>query len=490
MSIPKKTHPFLSSSVSPWLFVFIIVSLGCLYFFSLRPGHDWGDDFAGYIHHAKNIAEGRPYQDVQLVRNPFHRVELRAFPPVFPFFLSFVYRFFGLNLFAMKALVIVFWAGALLLLLFFFRKKISGPALVALLVAIGLYPLLWNFFNNILSETTFIFFTLLSFCLAEYGCGSKASPRMRFVFFSFLGLTMYLAYGTRTVGAVVALAVVACDFVRNKRFRPEMVLAILVFCFFVLCQTFLTTGTADYFRTFNFQPKTGLINIARYFNLFYFLNKPGLESAVFFIKLVLAAIGFYSALRKNISVVEFFVLFYAGILLTRGVTVNPFDMIRFFIPLMPFYFYYVFLGAKSITLAVHRKALTAVVWFFLVLMISLSATSAIAGIKEKSPAPIGVGQKDAVALFEYIKKDTQCNDVFVFIKPRSLSLFTDRPVSLYYPHREKKAFFDYLVSIKAQYVVVNREGDQYLKEFIQAYPEKATNVYENTSFQVFKISLF
>ena len=41
--------------------VLLLAVIGAFYVLTLRQGHRWGDDFAMYILHARNIAEGRAY---------------------------------------------------------------------------------------------------------------------------------------------------------------------------------------------------------------------------------------------------------------------------------------------------------------------------------------------------------------------------------------------------------------------------------------------
>lgn len=60
---------------------------------TIRPGQPWGDDFAMYILHAKNIASGKAYTDTGYIPNPGYAVlGPAAYPPLFPLVLSPVYR--------------------------------------------------------------------------------------------------------------------------------------------------------------------------------------------------------------------------------------------------------------------------------------------------------------------------------------------------------------------------------------------------------------
>ncbi|HEV2672560.1 MAG TPA: hypothetical protein VGU74_15810, partial [Gemmatimonadales bacterium] len=59
--------------------------VGVLYLATIRAGHGWGDDFAQYILHARNIAAGVPYTQTGYIYNPDNpEVGPRAYPPGFP----------------------------------------------------------------------------------------------------------------------------------------------------------------------------------------------------------------------------------------------------------------------------------------------------------------------------------------------------------------------------------------------------------------------
>jgi len=57
--------------------------IGFIYITTIREGHNWGGDFSMYIHHAKNIAEGKSYQDTGYLYNPLNpSIGPKTYPPV------------------------------------------------------------------------------------------------------------------------------------------------------------------------------------------------------------------------------------------------------------------------------------------------------------------------------------------------------------------------------------------------------------------------
>ncbi|MGC1645521.1 MAG: hypothetical protein WA741_06810 [Candidatus Sulfotelmatobacter sp.] len=47
----------------------LLVAIGTFHAATVRQGHLWADDFAMYVHHARNIVEGHPYTDTNYIYN-------------------------------------------------------------------------------------------------------------------------------------------------------------------------------------------------------------------------------------------------------------------------------------------------------------------------------------------------------------------------------------------------------------------------------------
>lgn len=103
----------------------LILIIGTFYVLTIRDGHDWGDDFSMYVHHAKNVTEGIQYDRVRYIPNPaFPSYSPSACPPVFPLLLAPVYFCFGLNLTAMKIEIVVLFMAFLFVFCFIFRRDL------------------------------------------------------------------------------------------------------------------------------------------------------------------------------------------------------------------------------------------------------------------------------------------------------------------------------------------------------------------------------
>src|SRR5438552_8617447 len=129
---------------------------------TIRPGHQWGDDFAMYIMEARNIASLHSYTDTGFIYNPARPTYApRAYPPGYPLVLAPVYRMFGLSFTPMKVEIILMFVGALFLLGLLVLDELPLPYVALLLALIGFAPKFTQFKNNVLSDIPGMFFVVL-----------------------------------------------------------------------------------------------------------------------------------------------------------------------------------------------------------------------------------------------------------------------------------------------------------------------------------------
>src|SRR3989338_8722118 len=77
---------------------------------TLKQGQGWGDDYAQYIRHAKNIVEHKPYASgIMLDQGP-------VTPPGFPLLLAPLVKFFGIHFWIFKLLNVFCWLFYVLIL--------------------------------------------------------------------------------------------------------------------------------------------------------------------------------------------------------------------------------------------------------------------------------------------------------------------------------------------------------------------------------------
>lgn len=186
------------------------------YALSRRAGHDWGDDFAQYLQHARNLLAGQPYKTTGHLLNPRYQIAPEVYPPIFPLLLAPVVALVGpFELETLKlvgigcfALFLVVWGRSLEA-----DARAEGLALAAWpqhllpLLAVGaLCPVAWELKDHILSELPFLLcqqvglLAVAAWSRRRAGSGGELGMRMPAVL---LGGALYLLTGCRTLGGLL-----------------------------------------------------------------------------------------------------------------------------------------------------------------------------------------------------------------------------------------------------------------------------------------------
>jgi len=178
---------------------------------AVHPGHQWGDDFALYILHARNIVEGRPYADTGYLYNPATAiVGPPSYPPLTSWLLAPVYALICFdvarpNFAALKAVMVACKLLELLILALSLRRELRLGQRVALLALLGLNHFTLHSVDSVLSEPPFEMLLYLDLWLIQSAESAQNSGR-RLMLFGAAGPAAYLAYAARAVGLVLAIA--------------------------------------------------------------------------------------------------------------------------------------------------------------------------------------------------------------------------------------------------------------------------------------------
>jgi hypothetical protein len=127
----------------------LLVAIGTFHAATVRQGHLWADDFAMYVHHAQNIAEGRPYADTGYIFTSIV-VGPKYYPPIFPLLLTPIYKVSGLNLIPMKLGQVVFLLLSLIAIHAYWRRDLGSGYTLALIAIVGFAPAFWTAKDNVL----------------------------------------------------------------------------------------------------------------------------------------------------------------------------------------------------------------------------------------------------------------------------------------------------------------------------------------------------
>lgn len=486
----------------------VIIAVGVFHLLTIRPGHLWGDDFAQYIHHAKNLVQGVPYQNTGHIYNYRDPGDAPAsYPPVFPLLLTPVYALFGLNLAAMKAEVILLWLAGLAMLYFVFRRDLSVPATVGLLAMVGFNPFLWDFKDQIVSDLPFIFFLGLVVYLIQRWHGIGFSPAGRAVHALVLGLAIYLAYGSRSVGAVLILSLPLLDLLQLRRLRLDTIATMAVFGVLFLLNGLVFGGGASssYLKSFRATPPPLLANLDSIrWALNVFLENGYSVMARRLLVVLLSAVavtGYLTKVRRRITVLEVFPVLYLAVLLAYPYAFT--DMPRYFIPLFPWYVFYVLVGVETL-----RKRAPAPVSRVALAGLAVIVFASYAGQYTKldfGPIRDGVAEPEAVQLFAHIREKTNPDDVFLFSRPLALALFGERASSSYYLPERAEDLWTYAREIHATDLVVGTgrripisgadyiwtaEDGAFFRQFANDNKDRLMAVFSNADFVLYRITSY
>lgn len=468
------------------LLVSILITIAVFYIFTTREGQLWGGDFAQYIQHAKNIVEKKPYSNTGYIFNPLLPYGSNAYPPIFPLLLAPIYKLFGLNLTIMKIEITFFFIGALIMIyLLFLQVGESKCSHIAIIALIGFNPYLWNFKENIVSDIPFMFFSFL--CL--YGLnvrprvGIKAHPPHTMLHSLGGAGLLYLAFGTRILGVTLLLAFVIYAIL--KRISTFLIRVIIFWCILVATQQIIIRSFPTYHKEFSFTLKSIVPNIISYAKglaIFFHNGYILVPTIIFSIYLIgVSVVGYIRRIKEKATLIEFWTPIY----ITMIIPWLP-DT-RYLIPIIPCFLFYVFSGIENSRVAS-------------VIVIAVTILSYIVNYTTMNYGRIdGVTNKECTELFNYIKEKTLPTDVFIFTRPRVLSLYTQRKSAVFPFDWEEGKKWQYLKEIKATYIIVGSDhfrigkakafgiDKKFVLPFIVKYQDNFNLVYSNPGFEVYRI---
>jgi 4-amino-4-deoxy-L-arabinose transferase-like glycosyltransferase len=464
----------------------VIAAVAVFHFLTIRPGHYWGDDFAQYILHARNIAEGAPYGDTGYIYNPrYSNLSPRTYPPVYPLILAPIIRWGGVNLEAMKIETMLFFPAALCVIFLLFRRELRFRHSVALIAMLGFSPFLWDFKEEICSEIPFLFFLYLAFLGVRQATDAEASRRRQLVWTLVAGLAGSLGCGTRTLGILLVPSLLISDMAIHRK-PTRLAATVTLMCgLWVIFQIGFAGGDASYFDQYaGWSPRVILNNSVYAASLAYFWANgyskavAGLLCLVF---CVLAVRGYAARARERVTSFEAFLILY----LTAIVSWRGLGGLRYLIPVLPLILFYSFVGLQNIRFP-GRARMEPLVFGVLMAVVFLSYAARYSTMDFKLQAP-GIHTESAREFFKFITEQTARDDVFAFAKPKALVLFTGRHAAACHAARDDSDLWDYFQEIGASYVALGPMDDEPLRLLVEEHGDRFDPVYSNADFRIYRI---
>jgi 4-amino-4-deoxy-L-arabinose transferase-like glycosyltransferase len=472
----------------------LVLLTGAWHLATLRPGQGWGDDYALYIGHARNLVEGGDYAETGYIYNPsFPSLSPRTYPPVYPLLLAPVYRLFGLNLEAMKVELVLLFLLFLAAVYAGCRRELPPARALSTVLLLGASPFFWDFKDRVLSEIPFLLFTTLALLFLERAA-EGTSPARRAIHALLGGVAVYLACGTRSVGVVLLPSVVLAEMfrsgVRNWRWPGLVTFIVLpvVVAGMVLQRIFLSLE-GSYLDQLIWAPDQFLRNFVSFIKaLSLFVDNghsPALRLALYLPLLALAGLGYATRLRNGLGVREAFVpLYLAAICVWPSAEWGQ----RFLLPLLPLFLVYVWHGLLTLSALAPALARPAGVCLTVAVLAAYVGQYA---RQDFGPLPDGTHRPTTQAFFQHVRDQTPPDAVFLYQAPRALALYTGRRAAGHHPRATSAELWRDLRRIGATHVVVARQfrpSAAVLQPFIAEHPERFETVFCNHDFTVYRLA--
>lgn len=345
-------------------FILLSAVLAVLRFDSLQIGTPYDD--AHYIILAESLANGRGYE---LINFPRPQIE-RNFPPGWPLLLAPFTLAFPKNYDALKIVSLVLWLASICLVHKLFSKRLASPRLEILTGLVALNPLLVGSSVTVMSESAYLFVSLLALNTLDKKDGRIAwlIPAAALAFY---------AQQIRTIG--IALTVSLLIFLLlSRRFRDVGTVSVILLLGFTLQAGFnLRNGGTLFSSGYEAQVLSGApvekagqvwLNASGYFDevlagalipIFGTRLDATFGIAFFIMNLAVFALilaGMWTWKPKLEWMHIYFVVYILGILAFWNPEVGSVKA-RFLIPILPFLYFYFLNGLTRLTKGNPRIAM-------------------------------------------------------------------------------------------------------------------------------------
>ena len=485
---------------------FSIVALLCLpvFFINIKSSHDWGDDFAEYIHQAKNITHGISQTQTGYIYNPQNPLLGPPSSPVgYSLLLTPVYAIFGNNIQCFdlyNSLFLFLYA----LLMFYFLCKHFSVFYATLLVIIFVYnPWTLSFKMEIMSD--FSFSLLLLACIIVLKNENKNSYLRSFL----LALMTGFLISIRNIGVVFIIAI-GVNFlyeffknipaIRQKMYNYKKLIQFLIvsvggfLCYIIISKWIFPVKNQGFFA---YSHLLDISHLKEYIqiNLDYYMavlraffdpwNQHWQFVAQFSGDMIFAFIvlGMIKKMTEQFDFIDTIVLIYLVVIIVYPSSTGGY---RLLLPLTPFLLYYAVRGLQSIN--INLKINRNVFAILMTLFVFFAYKKGLQEIKKFEKTTLhGPQQKESEEAFSYIVNETPTDARFDFIKPRALALYTNRSSMSNLKEQYTSIIHQNLIKNNISYILINNEiSDDSLKKYVRNYSNNWTQVWSNSLYQLYK----
>jgi hypothetical protein len=436
---------------------------------------------------ATSIAGGHGYSDI--TNDAFNPVN--GFPPGYPLLMSAL-RLFTNSIFLQKVLNGLFLLTSLLLLFFFLQKNKlpESLAFVALVIAL-LNSRVLHFATIMMSETSFLLFSVLGLFFLSKMDDEKPFWKDRYFYFAILS-TAY-CYHIRTQGIAFAAAVVGF-FLFTKKWKQMLAFAGgFVVCMIPwICRNKIQDlGQSRYLDMVSmanpWRPEEGALGVGEiivrfsdtfrmlltkavpnsilpYFSIDYNSSTSWGEWVIALLLIALVGIGIW-----RFGKYKYIFLFYP--LATFGVISlfsTPSEN-RYITALLPFLEISLIAGIYTLLCwSVQKLKIAKRFSPWLLILLAFFSLPSINRLRAQNQAPFPPNYKNFFTIAKAVRKQLPANTIVCSRKPSLFYMYSRTSVCNYLWTQDHEALIKELIQSKADYVVLEQLG--YSSTFLYLYP--------------------
>jgi len=467
-----------------------------LFFFiniaTLKDGHNWGDDFAQYIHHAVNLVEHKPYtSDISLDY-------WIVYPPGFPLLLSSIIYWFGINFKILKFLNVLLWGLSALVVYGLALKRLNVMWARVLTVWFLTSPFFFTFKQEVLSDIPFMCFVLLSIWTfmkhEEYqDKGSKDLSRV-FLFSAIVCMSYSLLIRWAGVSLFLAVAAYLLLVKRDWKKLSGFILGAVAACAIALQCGSLFSGY--FYKTASSLQEWFLgiwYNITYHFEMIFSFFLPDQNILpktanlltlslinIFLGLLLLGIMGLfiYRLYQRKVSLMGCFVFFYL-----MGAVLWPVrGDARYILPII--------IPITIIGISCLKPVLHKVVVFIFIILIGLNIFNISSNVKFNDD---DIFQKESLEMMGWVSVHIKPDERYMFSHSRALGLFTHRVGASFWVHPEDmKTWYKRIKPLHINYLIADKRFDQF-SQYNDFYIKVDNDelhikvIWENRWYKIFKV---
>jgi 4-amino-4-deoxy-L-arabinose transferase-like glycosyltransferase len=448
-----------------------------------------GTDWAMYVMHARNIAEGLPYTHTGYVFQPESTTEVGAnsYPSGFPLLLAPFYAAFGLNIRLFKLLNAAFLVLSLWPVYLFARRTLSQTGSLLLTVALSFSTLFLAEADGIGSDAPYQLVSFLVLLLLLRIYDRRLNETSPWKWGALAGLSIAAAYLIRPFGLAFVLAVAATELLQKRRITAFAVALVVAFLPPLLVNNLLLHKDSSYAYQFTLSVPRVLSHAASYAGFFSYVFANPLSNLfrylLWALTLILALVGVVNRVRAGAGVTELYFLTILAVVSVYWVP-NP----RYLLCVMPIYMVYMFEGFRELSGHLPQRFARELRVAAAALLLLAPAANAV--LVRPDPHDTLVTAPDYEALCAWVRRTTGPNAFVIFWNPRVFALSTGRTASGYPAEGPPDRMIRYLRRVHPDYIVTDRsrpDDRRFLIPVLQAGPLPLATVYENGRFSLMRV---